>query len=74
MYLNELTKHRWRHADGGVYRVIGVKGQIRQTGSNAWEPVVIYDHDDGTQSFGPYYTGWSRFMDRFDIEPSSPTI
>lgn len=57
---------RWRHADGGLYQVTNNKGQIRQDGSNLWETHIEYDHADGTQSFGPYHTGLSRFFDRFE--------
>jgi hypothetical protein len=62
---HELLTLSWRHADGGLYRILNIKGQIRQNHANRWERHIEYDHADGTQSMGPYHTGLQRFLDRF---------
>lgn len=54
----------WRHADGGTYRVLDNRGQVK-VGKGKWYPAIRYDHDDGTLSMGPYTTDEPRFLKRF---------
>lgn len=56
----------WRHADGGLYRVLENKGQVK-IGKSPWFSAIKYDHCDGTQSVGPYTTDLLRFCERFTL-------
>lgn len=58
---------RWRHADGGRYKVTGYRlHKDRSTGE--WITVVEYDHDDGTTNPRglAYSTDVKRWYERFE--------
>lgn len=54
----------WKHADGGLYRVLDNKG-VMKIGHSEWLNCIRYDHADGTMSNGPYTTDVERWFQRF---------
>lgn len=63
---------RWRHADGGVYKVLLKGGTMKDDATGKWVPSVTFDHADGTLGpDAPYTTSLKRWHERFT--PASAT-
>lgn len=56
----------WRHADGGIYKVLLNGGSMKDEATGKWIPSVTYDHADGTLGpDAPYTTSVRRWNERF---------